>query len=71
MHVFFMSADFFSKNSFRHTISVQNFVRGDLGPNCLQRLSVDDTSRQRVIYQQGKVTGQSSSKCLSITTKLF
>ena len=24
------------------------FVRHDLGPNCLQRLSADDTSRQRV-----------------------
>ena len=24
------------------------FVRPDLGPNCLQRLSADDTSRQRV-----------------------
>ena len=23
--------------------------RPDLGPNCLQRLSVDDTSRQRVL----------------------
>ena len=23
------------------------FVRSDLGPNCLQRLSADDTSRQR------------------------
>ena len=25
-----------------------NFVRPDLGPNCLQRLSADDTNRQRV-----------------------
>ena len=25
----------------------QHFVRPDLGPNCLQRLSADDTSRQR------------------------
>ena len=24
------------------------FVGADLGPNCLQRLSADDTSRQRV-----------------------
>ena len=53
-----LSADFFSKstflkNSFRNTIRVSNslgpdqarhFVRPDLGPNCLQRLSADDTS---------------------------
>ena len=25
-----------------------HFVRSDLGPNCLQRLSVEDLSRQRV-----------------------
>ena len=53
------SADFFSKatflkNSFRNTIRVSNsldsdqaphFVGPDLGPNCFQRLSADDTSR--------------------------
>ena len=27
---------------------VRRFVGPDLGPNCLQRLSADDTSRQRV-----------------------
>ena len=46
-----------SKYSFRNTIRVSNrfdpdqvqpFVGPDLGPNCLQRLSADDTSRQRV-----------------------
>ena len=26
----------------------QHFLEPDLGPNCLQRLSADDTSRQRV-----------------------
>ena len=26
----------------------QHFVGPDLGPNCLQRLSADDTSKQRV-----------------------
>ena len=54
------SADyFFSKsclnNSFRNTIRVsnsldpvqaRNFVGPDLGPNRLQRLSADDTSKQ-------------------------
>ena len=58
---FLSSADFFSKstflkNSFRNTIRVSNsldpdqgrhFVGPDLGPNCLQSLSADDTSRQR------------------------
>ena len=46
----------FSKNSFRNTIRVPNnldpdqdrhSVGPDLGPNCLQRLSTDDTGRQR------------------------
>ena len=45
---------FFSKNSFRITIRVANsldldqarhFVGPDLVPNCLQKLSADDTSR--------------------------
>ena len=52
-----MSVDFFftiSKDSIRYTISVSNslnedltqhFVGPDLGPNCLQKLSADDTSR--------------------------
>ena len=58
MH-FFSSADFFSKstfpkNSFMNTIVVSNGcdpdqdrqkVGPDLGPNCLQRLSADDSSR--------------------------
>ena len=42
------------KNYFRNTITMSNrldldqarpIVRPDLGPNCLQRLSADDTSR--------------------------
>ena len=55
---FLSSTDFFlksmfSKNYFRNTIRVSNsldpdqvrhFVGPDLGPNCLQRLSADDTS---------------------------
>ena len=48
---------FFLKNSFRNTSRMPNsldpdqarrFVGPDLGPNCLQRLSADNTSRQRV-----------------------
>ena len=61
--LFLSSAESFSKstfsiNSFRNTIRVSNildpdqgqhFVGPDLGPNCLQRLSTNGTSRQRVI----------------------
>ena len=57
---FLSSADFFSKstfskNAFKNIIRVSNsldsdqarhFVGPDLGPNCLQRFSADDTDRQ-------------------------
>ena len=60
--IFLSSVDFFSnstfsKNSISNTIRVSNslgpdqapnFVVPELGQNCLQRLSADDTSRQRV-----------------------
>ena len=51
------STSTFSKNYFRNTIRVSNsldpyqarhFVWLDLDPNCLQKLSADYTSRQRV-----------------------
>ena len=59
---FLLSADcfqnqLFRKNSFRKTIRVSNsldpdhsrhYVGPGLGPNCLQRLPADDTSRLRV-----------------------
>ena len=59
---FFVSADLFSKStffniSFRNIIRVSNSldpdqarqnVGPDLGPNCLQMLSADATSRQRI-----------------------
>ena len=59
----FWSADFFSnstfsKNYFWNTTRVSNsldpgqaqlFVRPDLGSDCLQRLSADNTSRQRLL----------------------
>ena len=53
----FFSKTTFSKNYFRNTIRVSNsldpdqarqYVGPDLGPNCLQRLSADDNSRQNV-----------------------
>ena len=52
----FFSKSSFSKNYFRNTIRVSNsldpdqarhFVGPDLGPNCLQRLSADNTSKRR------------------------
>ena len=59
---FFVTDDFskihiFSRKKIRKTIRVSNsldpdqarhFVGPDLGPNCLQRPSTDDTSRKRV-----------------------
>ena len=48
---FFQIIFFFSKKSFRNTIGVSNGLdtdqdrRSDLGLNCLQRLSADETSR--------------------------
>ena len=63
--IFFLTyADFFSKSTFskkfRHTIRVSNgvdpdqarrFVGLDLSPNCLQKLSANNTSMQRVLEQ--------------------
>ena len=61
--MFLSSTDFFSKSTysifFRNLTRVSNRldqdqgrqnVGPDLGPNCLQRLVADDTSRQRVIF---------------------
>ena len=64
LQCFLSSADIFSKStfskiSFRNTTKVsksldpdqaRRVVGPDLGPNCLQRLSVGDTSSQRVKY---------------------
>ena len=64
MHAILSSADSFPKNqliSFSSSIRVSNslypdqarpFVRPGLVPNCMQKLSPGDTSRQRVIGQQ-------------------
>ena len=50
----FFSKSIFSKNSFRNTIRVsnsldpdqaKNFVGPDLVPNCLQKISADNTRR--------------------------
>ena len=61
----------FSKNYFRNTIWVSNrldpdhdlhFVGPDLGPNCLQKLSADDTSRQKIIITHADASGGTRSK---------
>ena len=55
LHDFMSSADFFIK--FRNMIRLSNsldpdqaqqFLGPDLGPNCLQRSSVDDTGKQNI-----------------------
>ena len=56
LHAFLSSADFFQnqfkKNPFWNTVRVSNsfptFVGPDLGPNCLLKLSADDTSSSRL-----------------------
>ena len=54
---FFFKVKFFEKKYFRNTIrvshgldpdQVRRFVGPDLGPNCLQKLLTDNTSRYRV-----------------------
>ena len=55
----FFKIIFSKKKCIRNTIRVSNsldpgqarrFVGPDLGPNCLQRLSADDSSRQRALF---------------------
>ena len=66
-HVFLSPADFFFQNHLLLKIisgihlsveqidpdQARRFVGPDLGPNCLPRLSADDTRRQRVNTQRG------------------
>ena len=61
----------FQKMSFRNTIRVSDsldpdqtrrFVGPDLGTNCLQRLSADDTSRHRVDLRQNTKSSLTESK---------
>ena len=56
----FFQNQLFSKNSFRNTIWVSNrlgpdqarhFVGPDMGPNYLQKLSADNTRRQRIKHK--------------------
>ena len=59
----------FSKSSFKNAIRVSNslnpnqaqhFVGPDMGPNCLQKLSAVNTSRQRVKFNNLLCTSKSS-----------
>ena len=54
VNCYFFQNQLFLKNLFRYTILVSNrldrdqtchFAEPDLGPNCLQKLSADDTGR--------------------------
>ena len=58
--LFFFKINAF-ENVFKNIIIVSNildpdqarsFVRPDLGPNCLQKLSAEDTSRQRGLSEE-------------------
>ena len=47
------------------------FIRPDLGPNCLQRISADDTSRHRYFYCTdgtvgGNCFGNTESGCYDV-----
>ena len=70
------------KNSLGNNISVSNildpdqaphFVGPDLGPNCLQRLSADNTSRQRVegVRNRRKKHRSRSAKKFSLKSEIF
>ena len=66
----FISADFskltFSKNTYRNIIIVLNiFFRPDLGTDCLQMLSADDTSRHRISAQTLTIKSQVHSQSTS------
>ena len=82
--MFLSCADFFkstfSKNSFQEyhkrvkqvgSRSGPTFVGPDLGPNCLQMLSADDTSRQKakLIYYDACTAPPSSAKKISVFYK--
>ena len=43
----------------------RHFVGPDLGPNCLQRLSADNTSRQRVLSEEDNKKGMPLFMCIS------
>ena len=46
----------------------RRFVGPDLGPNCLPRLSADDTGRQRVKLQQNKINKDQKGVYLMMKT---
>ena len=58
MHAFLSSTDFFKITFFKLNSldpdQAEHFGQPGLGPNCLQKLSVNDPSRQRVnLYHAG------------------
>ena len=87
MHDILLSTDLFQnqhflKKYFRNSISLSNildpdqarhFVRPDLGPNCLQRLSADNASRQRVegVRNRRKKHRSRLAKKFSLKSQIF
>ena len=74
----YFSKSNFPKNSFRNTIRVSNsldphqalqFVVSDPCPNCLQKLSADDASRQKIKHSQLLAFEALNPKKTSILTK--
>ena len=73
----FFKIIFFEKFFWEYTIRVSNnldpdqarhSVRPDLGSNCLQRLSVDNTSRQRVSIKETEGANIQSDKAISASS---
>ena len=57
----FFKINFFSKYSFKNAFSVSHSSDPDLDPNCLQRLSADNTSMQRA-----KATNMHYCRCYAV-----
>ena len=49
----------------------RRFVGPDLGPNCLPRLSADDTGRQRVKEQHTKAHREEQSNIIEVLFTVF
>ena len=49
----------------------RQFVGPDLGPNCLNRLSADDTSRQRVMQASLNCENHTFNPCSVLSPPVF
>ena len=77
LHVFCRLLIFFSKKIIRVANSLdpdqsRHFVGPDLGPNCLHRLSVDDTiGKDYGLYMVHQPTTSSSYSCVNTTEREY